>query len=200
VSPVPIPLVGGPAVERRDAARNREALLVATQQLIDRCGVAAVTMDAVAHAAGVGKGTVFRRFESRAGLMAAMLDFRERDFQRRVISGPPPLGPGAPAMKRLVAFGRNRLVYNIEVARLLEAAGRFGRRAAGAHSFSALHLAHLLGELGVSGDRMFLGAALLSPLEAVVLEDPDLLDDFPVDDVSERWADLVHRVVTGQPA
>jgi len=199
VSEVPLPLLGGPTVERRDAARNREALLHATQQLVDRCGVDAVTMDAVAQAAGVGKGTVFRRFESRAGLMAALLDFREQDFQRRVIAGPPPLGPGAPAMERLMAFGRSRLAYNLEAARLIEAAGRFGRRAAGARSFSAQHVAHLLGQLDVAGDRMFLGAALLAPLEGVVLEDPDTLDDFPVEDVSLRWADLAHRVVTGRP-
>ena len=34
-------------------------------------------MDALAAEAGVGKGTVFRRFESREGLMAALLDHSE---------------------------------------------------------------------------------------------------------------------------
>ena len=51
-------------------------------------------MDAVAAAAGVGKGTVFRRFESREGLMAALLNHSETEWQAAVISGPPPLGPG----------------------------------------------------------------------------------------------------------
>ena len=55
-----------------------------------------VTMEAVATEAGVGKGTVFRRFESRAGLMAALLNHYESAWQAAVISGPPPLGPGAP--------------------------------------------------------------------------------------------------------
>ena len=94
-----------PAPERRDAARNREALLEAAQELIDRCGIEGVTMDAVAHAAGVGKGTVFRRFDSREGLMAALLDHSETEWQAAVMSGPPPLGPGAEAWDRLLAFG-----------------------------------------------------------------------------------------------
>lgn len=202
MSEVPVPLLGAPPVERRDAARNREALLVAARHLIDRCGVEAVTMEAVAQAAGVGKGTVFRRFESRAGLMAAMLDFREQEFQGRVLSGPPPLGPGAPAMERLLAFGRERLAYNVEAARLIEAAGRVGRRATGARSFSALHLAHLLGELGVTGNRGFLAHSLLAPLEAVALDRAgasEALDDLPLDEIAGAWADLAHRVVTGTP-
>ena len=63
--------------ERRDAARNRELLLDAAHRLVDRDGVEAVTTDAVAAEAGVGKGTVFRRFGSRAGLMTALLDHAE---------------------------------------------------------------------------------------------------------------------------
>lgn len=203
MSEVPLPLLGGPPAERRDAARNREALLEATRELIERCGVEAVTMEAVAQAAGVGKGTLFRRFESRAGLMAAMLDFREQEFQRRVLSGPPPLGPGAPAMERLVSFGRERLAYNVEAARLIEAAGRVGRRATGARSFSALHVAHLLGELGVTGNRGFLAHFLVSPLEAVALDRADgtqSLGELPLDGIADAWADLAHRVVTGTPA
>ncbi len=61
----------GPAVvlpqERADAARNREALLRAAQELVASCGVDAVTMDPVATRAGVGKGTVFRRFVTNPG-------------------------------------------------------------------------------------------------------------------------------------
>src|SRR4051812_37631432 len=48
-----LPLLGDAAPERRDAARNREALLVAAEALIGRCGIEGVTMDAVAARAGV---------------------------------------------------------------------------------------------------------------------------------------------------
>src|SRR5687768_15103634 len=96
-----LPLLDGPPRERRDAARNREAVLAAAQEMIATCGIDSVTMDAVAAKAGVGKGTVFRRFHSRQGLMAAVLDFSETEWQAAVMSGPPPLGPGAPPMDRL---------------------------------------------------------------------------------------------------
>ena len=125
-----LPLLGEPPQERRDAARNRERLLVAAQELIDHCGIEAVTMDAVAAKAGVGKGTVFRRFTSREGLMGAVLNFSETAWQASIISGPPPLGPGAPPMQRLMAFGRSRLESTLVHAELIRAAGRV-RPAAG---------------------------------------------------------------------
>ncbi|HEV7854381.1 MAG TPA: helix-turn-helix domain-containing protein, partial [Mycobacterium sp.] len=53
--------------ERGDAARNRTLLLEAARRLIAERGADAVSMDDIAAAAGVGKGTVFRRFGSRAG-------------------------------------------------------------------------------------------------------------------------------------
>src|SRR5258707_1808392 len=61
-------------------------------------------MDAVAAAAGVGKGTLFRRFGDRAGLTEALLDDATAALQDAFLSGPPPLGPGAPASVRLEAL------------------------------------------------------------------------------------------------
>src|ERR1700726_2677170 len=62
------------------------------------------SMQAVATAAGVGKGTVFHRFGDRDGLTQALLDDYMRDFQDAFLHGPPPLGPGAPPDERLAAF------------------------------------------------------------------------------------------------
>jgi AcrR family transcriptional regulator len=61
-------------VVRADAARNRAALLAAATRLICERGVEAVSMEDVALAAGVGKGTVFRRFGDKAGLVQAVVD------------------------------------------------------------------------------------------------------------------------------
>jgi len=97
--------------ERGDAARNRLLLLDAARRLIAEHGPEAVTMDDVAAAAGVGKGTLFRRFGSRAGLMLVLLDEDERANQQAFLFGPPPLGPDAPPMDRLIAFGRERPDY-----------------------------------------------------------------------------------------
>src|SRR3954454_2285731 len=123
-----LPILGQVVRERSDAARNREALLEAAGHLVERCGADAVTMESVAETAGVGKGTVFRRFGSRAGLMAAVLDRSEAAWQASVMSGPPPLGPGAPPRERLLAFGRSRLEISLQHAALLNAAQASGRR------------------------------------------------------------------------
>jgi AcrR family transcriptional regulator len=110
-----------PRAERADAARNRRHLLAtAREMLAEQCGADGLTMDALAERAGLGKGTVFRRFGSRAGIFQALLDDDEQDFQQQVIAGPPPLGPGAPPLDRLIAYGRARTAFLIahrEIAR-----------------------------------------------------------------------------------
>jgi AcrR family transcriptional regulator len=189
-----LPLLGEPTPERRDAARNREALLVAAEALIDHCGIEGVTMDAVAARAGVGKGTVFRRFGSREGLMASLLDFSETEWQASVISGPPPLGPGAPAMERLLAFGRSRLEVNLRLADLIRAAGRAGTHSYAAYSFVAMHTRHLMAELEVRGDIALLSTALLAPLEVPILEQQVRIEGIHIDRIVEAWTDLAHRI------
>jgi AcrR family transcriptional regulator len=68
----------GPAGERplrRDAERNRQRILAAAGQVFSERGLDA-TLDEVARAAGVGVGTVYRRFPDKEALVAAL--FRER--------------------------------------------------------------------------------------------------------------------------
>lgn len=89
--------------ERVDAARNRRAVLGAAERLLAE-GAGDLTLDQVAAAAGVGKGTVYRGFGNRAGLLQALLEERSRELRDAIINGPPPLGPGAPARERLLAF------------------------------------------------------------------------------------------------
>jgi AcrR family transcriptional regulator len=192
--PLLLPMLGE-HTERRDAARNRELLLDAAHRLVQQCGVEAVTMEAVAQRAGVGKGTVFRRFESRAGLMAALLNHSEADWQRQVISGPPPLGPGAEPMDRLLAFGSSRMRINLRHADLIRAAGHSGGRPYAAYSFTATHVRYLLGELQVSGDVALLATALLAPLELVILEQQTRIEQMSLDRVAAGWEDVVRRIV-----
>ena len=66
-------------------------------------------MDAIAAEAGVGKGTLFRRFGDRAGLALALLHEHTVVLQENMIRGPAPLGPGAPPQERLKAMGRAQL-------------------------------------------------------------------------------------------
>ena len=190
-----LPMAGEPAPERADAARNREAILAAALRLVQARGVDCVTMETVASEAGVGKGTVFRRFETREGLMAAVLNESETVWQASVISGPPPLGPGAPPLERLLAFGHSRLRTNVTHAALIKAAtGSSSARSRTAASFAVMHVRHLLGELGVSGDLVLLSVALLAPLDVVVVEQ-QRADDISLDRIEAGWDDLVRRVV-----
>src|ERR1700759_737425 len=99
---LPVSAPHEPPHERGDAARNRALLLQAARSLVGKRGADAVTMDDIAAEAGVGKGTVFRRFGSRAGLMMVPLDEDDRANQQAFLSGPAPLGPEAPPMDRLV--------------------------------------------------------------------------------------------------
>ena len=190
-----LPLADEPAPERADAARNREAILVAALRLVRAQGVGCVTMDTVAAAAGVGKGTLFRRFESREGLMAAVLNESETAWQASVISGPPPLGPGAPPLDRLLAFGHSRLRTNLTHAELIAAAGHPGARSAAALSFANMHVRYLLRELGVDGDLLMLATALLAPLEMVVLDQQVNAEHIALERIEAGWDDLVRRVV-----
>jgi AcrR family transcriptional regulator len=98
-----LPMLASPA-ERGDAAANRARILAAARRLLVTHGPGGVSMDAVAHAAGVGKGTLFRRFGSRAGLMEALVSDYMRDFQDAFLTGPPPLGPAGDPRERLEAF------------------------------------------------------------------------------------------------
>lgn len=79
---------------RADAARNRARLLEAATRLIEEHGAVSVTMEAVAVAASVGKGTVFRRFGDRTGLLTALLDHSAKQLQAAFLSGRRRWAPG----------------------------------------------------------------------------------------------------------
>jgi len=123
-----LPIADGNQVrERADAARNRARILEAAATLVSERGMDKVSMEDVACAAGVGTGTLYRRFQDRAGLALALLDEETRDFQNDLISGAPPLGPGAPATERLQAFGTGYLNLLERHADLIMAAWRSSR-------------------------------------------------------------------------
>lgn len=155
-----------PPKERADAARNRIAVLEAAARLFAEQGVEAVSMDQVAAAAGVGKGTLFRRFGDKSGLAAALLDAREHVLQEAVLHGPPPLGPGAPAGERLAAFLNAYLDYLLEhlaLVRMSETATPGARYRIGAYRFWHRHVAILL---ATAPDPDHAAHALLAALAA----------------------------------
>src|SRR5262245_31693827 len=145
-------LRASPPDERADAARNRAAVLAAAAALFREHGPDAVSMDAIAAAAGVGKGTLFRRFGDKAGLATALLDEQERTLQEAILAGPAPLGPGGPGddpapRERLRAFVDAYLDYVLEhvaLVRMSETATPGGRYLIGAYRFWHRHVSLLL--------------------------------------------------------
>ncbi|WP_201845554.1 TetR/AcrR family transcriptional regulator [Myceligenerans indicum] len=164
---------------RADAVRNRGKVLDAAERLFARDGVERVTMQAVAKEAGVGVGTLYRGFTDKAGLAIALLDERERQFQELMLSGPPPLGPGAEPAERLAAFvaGYVGLVAEqLELVLLSQTASPGARFRSGAHALWRTHCRHLL-DLAGAPDPELRADALLAALSGEMighwLSEPD---------------------------
>jgi AcrR family transcriptional regulator len=150
--------------ERADAARNRARILAAAAELVAERGIERVSMDDVARAACVGTGTLYRRFGDRAGLALALLDDHTRAFQDALIAGPPPLGPGAPAVDRLHAFGDGYLDLLERHADILAVAVPSARGPQAPEQLVATHLAILVREAAPDLDAEYTARALLATL------------------------------------
>jgi AcrR family transcriptional regulator len=198
----PVLTWGTPQAERADAARNRQHLLATAREMLAEHGQDRLTMDALAERAGLGKGTVFRRFGTRAGIFAALLDDDERAFQHEVLAGPPPLGPGAAPLDRLIAYGRARTSFLIE-HRDIARASLDGHQPIPAGTQSPLtrtHIRMLLGLLDLGDtDLDMLALQLTAALDGpalLYLSSSDLGDATPgtAERVARSWQNLVQRV------
>jgi AcrR family transcriptional regulator len=198
----PVVSWGAPHGERADAARNRLHLLTTARQMLAEQGADQLTMDGLAERAGLGKGTVFRRFGTRAGIFQALLDDAERTFQEQVLAGPPPLGPGAAPLDRLIAYGQARIGFlteNREIAR----ATLDGSQPVPAGSrtpLSQLHVRVLLGQMELgAADLDILAVQLTAALDGpllLYLSAADLGEAAAQmgERVARGWQDLVRRV------
>jgi AcrR family transcriptional regulator len=70
---------------RSDAVKNHALLLETAQRLFAEQGLEAVSMSAIAEAAGVGKGTLYRHFKNKSDLAHELLDQDMRDLQMRAL-------------------------------------------------------------------------------------------------------------------
>ena len=190
-----LPQVEGGRAERVDAVRNRAAILEAATRLLRDRGASAITMECLATEAGVGKGTLFRRFGDRAGLFHALLDESERRLQEGFIRGPAPLGPGAPPAERLIAFGQELLQLTAERGDLFlaslpaEHALRYRSPVYGAYR---AHVRALLEQAAVAHSD-YLADGLLAAL------DPELImhqlgRGVSLEECQQGWASLVRAI------
>lgn len=191
-----LPMADGQVPERADAARNRRRILAAAHDLFARNGVGCTSMDAIAAEAGVGKGTLFRRFGDRASLALAVLDEDERALQEGFLQGPPPLGPGAAPCQRLVAFGA-ALLDNLEANSDIMLEGE--AMAGGAFALSPpyrvrwLHVRGLVAEARPDIDAEYTADILLAALAASVFTHQRRSRGMSLDQLKAGYQDLVLR-------
>lgn len=191
-----LPLLSKPVVrERADAARNREKVLAAAERLFAERGVGDVTMDDVAAAAGVGKGTLYRRFTDKAGLASALLGQRAEEMQRRMLSGPPPLGPGAPPAERLAAFAAAYLAFqerHVDLV-LISETGPGVRLGKDVYVLYRAHCRLLLEEAGVP-DPLLRAETLLGVLSAEQVRHWLRVERRALPDLADGLARLAHTL------
>jgi AcrR family transcriptional regulator len=193
-----LPTTDADPCERADAARNRRRILASAARLIEEHGVEHVSMDAIAAEAGVGKGTLFRRFGDRSGLVMALLDERTRAFQDSLIRGEAPLGPGAPAVDRICAFGRGMLALLEQHGDMLLAAelgARWVRGEAGVYAFYRTHLAMLVREAAPELDDEYVAEALLTPLAPETFLYLRKGRELPLERIEAGYEQLVRRLL-----
>jgi AcrR family transcriptional regulator len=194
----PLPVFGGQASERADAARNRVKILEAARRLVDEHGIEQVSMDMLAEEAGVGKGTIFRRFGDRASLALALLDEHEQAFQEAFIRGEPPLGPGAPPVERIVAFGHAWLDVLDSHGDIVLAAesGPIGARFRGSvYASHRTHLELLIAEAAPDADAGYLADALLAALDSQLVLFMRTDRGRTLDEIKAGWEQLARRAV-----
>ena len=164
------------AHERSDAARNRRIILEAARALFEKRGVTSVTMEEISRAAGVGKGTLYRRFPNKGVLCEALLDEPTRAFQRETMeivggAGVPSLVKLDRFLDRLVGFTEENLDLLYGGEEPLWGANRLARFRSPAYDWRRWTVLGLLrgaareGELEEDLDLEYLATALLAPLE-----------------------------------
>ena len=166
----------GREAERSDAARNRRVILRTARRLFDERGVTCVTMEEVARASGVGKGTLYRRFPNKGFLCQALLDEPTRLLQQWALEIF--REPETPALEKLDAFLDRLVAFTAENLDLLYGgneplcgADRLERFSHPAYDWRRSTVLGLLraaageGDLDAGLDLEYLATALLAPLE-----------------------------------
>ncbi len=162
--------------ERSDAARNRRKILRAARVLFEERGVTSVTMEEIARASGVGKGTLYRRFPHKGFLCQALLDEPTRELQEKSLALLSE--PGKSALERLdlflglvVGFTEENLDLLYGGNEPLCGADRLERFSHPAYDWRRSTVLGLLraaardGEVDLELDLEYLATALLAPLD-----------------------------------
>jgi AcrR family transcriptional regulator len=168
--------------ERADATENRERVLLAAQALFAKHGVAAVSMSDIVELAGVGKGTLYRRFSNKGELCLTLLNEAFQQFQDEALERMRvQTAQGMNYLTQLSEFLAELVLFVVENLPLLqeaqagavkEAAERMNRP----HFWQYLTIRGLLqqalkaGEIAPDIDPYVQASLLLAPLQANYLQ------------------------------
>ena len=184
---------------RKDAARNRAAVLAAADALFARReSPEDVTMADIAAAAGVGKGTLFRAFGDRTGLLRALYEARLEPLREAVEAGPPPLGPATPPRQRVPALLDAVLCFKLDNRRLALALEETGSSSPyQAEHYERWHglLRAVLDQIPGLTDSDFTAHALLAATRADLVEHLAGQERIPRDRMRAQFANFVTRVL-----
>lgn len=194
-----LPRAAGP--ERRDAARNRARVLEAARALFAERGVCEVTMEEISARAGVGKGTLYRRYPNKGLLCQALLDEPTRAFQGEVMrdlatSDAGPLDRLELFFWRLISFMEENLELLYGAHLSLSPDDRLSHPAYDWRRWTVLSLlreAVRRGELDPALDVEYLATALLAPLDVELYHHQRRTLELPPERIGSGLASLVPR-------
>jgi AcrR family transcriptional regulator len=188
--------------ERSDAARNRRVILRTARTLFEERGVTCVTMEEIARASGVGKGTLYRRFPHKGFLCQALLDEPTRHLQEQTLEIL--REPGISAVEKLDAFLERLVVFTAENLDLLyggheplcgaDRLERFSHPAYDWRRSTALGLLRAaVNEEDVDSglDLEYLATALLAPLDVDLFYYQHRVQRLPAERISDGIRELV---------
>lgn len=166
--------------ERADAAANRQLILQTAERLFAERGVENVCMSEIAEAAGVGKGTLYRRYANKAELCLALMDSQMQTFQDRMLADFRRLTDlGLSSLDLLIHFFDELVDFTEVHSPLLVEVERAGLVGQGAppsmpHFWQYMTIHALLrqavnkGEISPDLDLEYIGEALLASLQVDV--------------------------------
>ena len=205
-NPLSLEPIGSPSKSvRRDAAENRVLILQTAEKLFEERGVDAVNMADIAQVAGVGKGTLYRRFANKGELCLALMDSQMTEFQNGMISRMQALSTqNVSKLEQLDQF-LDALVHFTDVhSPLLCVAQRAGLLEGENETIQLPHFwqymtvkgllrgAQIDGELSSDLDIDYLADAVLAPLKADIFRYQRQVREFSLDRISAGLRQFVH--------
>lgn len=188
-------IVSGSQPSRADALKNRALLLDTARRLFAEHGVEAITMSAVAEAAGVGKGTLYRHFENKTALCHALLDDEQRQLQERTLRR---LSAGGKPFENLRWFLAEVVRFVNDNEALLDVdmpMNGLPTLAHPAHLWWRQTIRGLLGQLRLPGDLDYLSDVLYVMLDARTITFQRRNLGYSFDRIQEGIETVLNRLV-----